>query len=749
MTEPTFYLFASSCWKPDHSAESVFYEVNGELSARTLCELFNREYLDDSPDLAFDCFASESVTASDRILLDEAIDALLLYADPDSGVYDPPPAKGVIARAQYTFRAREWEGLLRRKTEQANQVKVKPLEGDTEEPPFTTDKLPEMSAEDSRNMALNLLMLLTQAYYTLLESAVRVPHGNMDPKLNQSYFWTLENIRNLLANHPDLADFPVPFEPLFPDLSPSTVCDVGWEDAAAPFAERFLSTVREYVLTKGARPLEQGSIAGMFIEMFKPGINSAIESGVSYRRRMNQDFQKLMEQSAKTAASSAAPSAATSREPQAQKPPPPPAVMEQDAILDLCRQKPNQAFLFWQSFEADLAQCPPLGRENEKKFRAMRDTFREWFEDLGHWRDLRPKSKDLDPDDHNAHAKHQKQIEVFMAKRQSRLRPIKYDEARKVHRVQCEGTEHEDAKYNWEFFRDGVSQLILRTAGGNVLPPHSDPLKRQYFKNTPPSGYAILESGDKLEGTVFLHNGDSYGFDPCFGDENRFYPEELFRAGDYELRKVGKKRTTLEAVHEDVRETKEIATRLPTAIASVEKGIESMQPHLRGVPKVLDDLKEAKLVPEDATRELFTRIQDTLTLEQQRIWTAVRNAGTQKGAIALLRKQDIDLSEATLSRRVHEIDEELAKHDLPPCKASGPRTRFTKSGGYTNDKGRTVPEELSEPDRDWADNPESRDSTIRSYLSVSDKEKADFHRLYYGIEDEADEYEKRSGMKSG
>jgi len=72
-------------------------------------------------------------------------------------------------------------------------------------------------------------------------------------------------------------------------------------------------------------------------------------------------------------------------------------------------------------------------------------------------------------------------------------------------------------------------------------------LEAPVFQEHPAIRLRILESGEKLEGTVFFPNGDSYGFDPCFGDENRFYPEELFRAGDYELRKVGRKGTTLEA----------------------------------------------------------------------------------------------------------------------------------------------------------------------------------------------------------
>ena len=426
-----------------------------------------------------------------------------------------------------------------------------------------------------------------------------------------------------------------------------------------------------------------------------------------------------------------------------------PPTMEETAILDLCGAMPNQAFLYWLSFEEDLARCPSLGRDEERKFRAMRDTFREWFEDLGHWRDLRPKSKDLDPDDHNAHAKHQKQIEDYMAERQARVHRIDYDEVRKAHKCQHEGTEHEDVEYNWEYFRDGISQLIVRTAGGNVHPPHRDPVKRQYFKNTPPKGYAILECGNKLLGAVFFPNGEHYDFDPCFGDENRFYPDEFFKAGDYELRRVGKKNATLDALHADVREIKQIAIPLPGAIANVEKGIESMMPHVRGIPSVLADLNEARLVPEEATRELFSQIQDVLTIEDQRIWTAVRNAGTQKGAIELLREADLIMSEATLSRRVRDIDEKLLKKGLPPCKASGPRIRFTKSGGHPDADGKAMPEDLSPVERDWANDPAERDITIQAYLNANPGDKEFFRQTKPGIEEEAQKHRKRRPMKSG
>ena len=120
-----------------------------------------------------------------------------------------------------------------------------------EAPPPPIDKMPDMPAGDWRNTGLNLLMLLAQACCKLLESAIGVPCGAVDMDLNHSYLWTLKNIRNLLDNHPDLKDFPGRFDPVFPDIYPSTVRDVDWEDMVAPDAERFLSTVQEYVMAKG------------------------------------------------------------------------------------------------------------------------------------------------------------------------------------------------------------------------------------------------------------------------------------------------------------------------------------------------------------------------------------------------------------------------------------------------------------------------------------------------------------------
>ena len=220
--------------------------------------------------------------------------------------------------------------------ESAELPRRAPADGKGEMPPLPADKLPEMTAEEWRNAGLTLLMQLAQVYYALLETGCGGPCGAVDLELNQSYIWTLKSIRTLLAKHPDLADFPIPFEPVFPDLYPATVRDVDWEDMVAPDAERFLSTVQEYVFNKGTYLPEERSPAWVFIEMFKPGINSAIEAGVAYRKRMNHDFEKVMDHMVKTAAGRiAGPAqavATSSPESQIQKPDTPPKGMERGSI---------------------------------------------------------------------------------------------------------------------------------------------------------------------------------------------------------------------------------------------------------------------------------------------------------------------------------------------------------------------------------------------------------------------------------
>jgi pyrimidine deaminase RibD-like protein len=148
--------------------------------------------------------------------------------------------------------------------------------------------LPRMSEEDQMNSALNLLFLLAQAYYKILESAIGMATwcSTLDLELNESYLWTTSNLQNLLKNHEGLRDFPGAFEPVFPDLYPSTIRDVEWADMVAPGVEQFLSSVQRYVREKCMYPPEEHSPAWTFVEIFRPSINLAVERAAAYDQRM-------------------------------------------------------------------------------------------------------------------------------------------------------------------------------------------------------------------------------------------------------------------------------------------------------------------------------------------------------------------------------------------------------------------------------------------------------------------------------
>jgi TIR domain len=146
----------------------------------------------------------------------------------------------------------------------------------------------QMSPEESRNAGLNLLMLLAQTYYKMLESTIAISSwfSVLDLELNQSYLWTVEGITNLLKNHEGLKDFPVQFEPLFPDLYPSTIRATDWEDMVAPDAEQFLSSVQRYVHSKRMYDPEEGSQGWIFVQLFRPSIDLALERSDRYYKKM-------------------------------------------------------------------------------------------------------------------------------------------------------------------------------------------------------------------------------------------------------------------------------------------------------------------------------------------------------------------------------------------------------------------------------------------------------------------------------
>ena len=123
-----FYLFASPAGTPTESRETVFYEVVGEPSAKSLCALFTKEYGNKSGSPLFHYKAAASMPPEEQILLDEALRDVDVYDEPDRFVYDPPPPKELHLRAQYAVRAKGWEDLIQERAAppSGNAVQSKP-----------------------------------------------------------------------------------------------------------------------------------------------------------------------------------------------------------------------------------------------------------------------------------------------------------------------------------------------------------------------------------------------------------------------------------------------------------------------------------------------------------------------------------------------------------------------------------------------------------------------------------------------
>jgi hypothetical protein len=100
---------------------TVFHRAGTAGAAATLRGLFAKEYsANGSP--AFNFQAAGALPPDERLLLDEAIDELAIYDDPDPGVYDPPASKALLARAEYARRADRWEAMLLNKASAATGV---------------------------------------------------------------------------------------------------------------------------------------------------------------------------------------------------------------------------------------------------------------------------------------------------------------------------------------------------------------------------------------------------------------------------------------------------------------------------------------------------------------------------------------------------------------------------------------------------------------------------------------------------
>jgi hypothetical protein len=126
-TSESCYLYVSDSDPSGPTASNVFYEAESESLAASLCSLFDKEYGRDQAFGIFHMFyykAADLITPENRVLLDETLDLLRIYAEPDPGLYSAEPTRDTLLRAQYAIRAEGWEDALRRQAEDESPIKT-------------------------------------------------------------------------------------------------------------------------------------------------------------------------------------------------------------------------------------------------------------------------------------------------------------------------------------------------------------------------------------------------------------------------------------------------------------------------------------------------------------------------------------------------------------------------------------------------------------------------------------------------
>lgn len=274
MTESAelFYLFAAPHPFPGGcSVSTVFYKAEGEDLARAICDALGNKYGSSAAPPFFQMGTASAMTPTQRSELEDALD--LLHGSSCDGDEASTVCHAIEERRAYARQAAARELIF-------------------------SHGVPPMSAEESRNASLNLLLMLAEAYYAMLECMVggtKFGHGS-DPgrlsRLNKSYLWITRNLSHLLGNEPDLRDFPSEFRPALPNLFPSALRDYDWEEMVGPGAEPFLATVQDYAARHGASEPEEGSAAWGFLELFRNGIETAMRNAEEYKDACERGWQE-------------------------------------------------------------------------------------------------------------------------------------------------------------------------------------------------------------------------------------------------------------------------------------------------------------------------------------------------------------------------------------------------------------------------------------------------------------------------
>lgn len=280
----------------------------------------------------------------------------------------------------------------------------------------------------------------------------------------------------------------------------------------------------------------------------------------------------------------------------------------------LCREEPDGCFLLWMLLKEKLSKnVSKLNEEQKARLRKWCDGFRFYYENMGHWRDLDPKAKDLS----FAGSGHLDDVRNFIRKRRKKLRMVDFDD------VKLEDYEATKPFVVWVFSLKSKHQLTIAIKKSKLLSGDVTNIAR--FGKLILHGYAI-HGTDLSFMTIYFHNTPSifaklsqkekclpYGCKYSDADVN-ISPDSYAETGDYELRNVSKEKAKGEDLHSSFKKVEKMIAPLSEKITEIDsrntrekarlkRKIERERPHAIRGKKILQSVSKGGLANKEKREE--------------------------------------------------------------------------------------------------------------------------------------------------
>lgn len=266
------FIYAPYPDTPRCSVDTVFFEVDSEYEARILSKMVGDEW---GQRLAW--ISTDQFDTTELSQLRETI----------QHVRDGTLQKLRSRDCAPSLKVRDWERTTWAKATSALQAVLRP-EGKTELPndqwiegePFTDDEALAVFAKT--------FSIVASAYHEMLELVCTSEVVSLDNRLDLHYQRLLHELRDCFEALERLGVEMGEFQPMIPDLFPSTVLASDWEREVRPHAESLHKHAHRVAASQDLIELQSGSVAKLCVETVADVAFSATEHARMLRRGWDQ-----------------------------------------------------------------------------------------------------------------------------------------------------------------------------------------------------------------------------------------------------------------------------------------------------------------------------------------------------------------------------------------------------------------------------------------------------------------------------